>query len=192
MLRSPKSALPVATLFAVGLLMLSAPRTVRAVAAALVQVTNTSANPVVTQGIGQQASQQIQLYCVQAGYDPSTQYGSGNCALLSPEKGIEGNTAYVVPKDQSLVITAVDISPANGCPAGNYEAAIDATVPSTSYPIPQRWTFGVGSAPQPQGLSATVHFTYPSGLSFAPQSTLLSIATLCPYTIRMFGYLTAN
>jgi hypothetical protein len=191
MLRFPKSALSVATLFAVGLIMLSAPRTVRAVAAALVQVTNTSANPVVTQGIGQQASQQVELWCVQPNFD-STQNGSGDCLLQSPEKGIPSNTAYVVPKDQWLVITAVDISPANGCPAGNYEAAIDATVPSTSFPIPQRWTFGVGSAPQPQGLSATVHFTYPSGLSFAPQSTLLSIAAYCPYTMRMFGYLTAN
>jgi hypothetical protein len=190
MFRFPKFVLSMGAVFVIGL-VLSAPRTVRAVAAALVQVTNTASNPVVTQGVGQQAAQQVELECVQANYDPASQTGQGDCVLVSPEKNIQ-SAAYVVPQDQSLVITAVDINPWNECAQGNYPVYLNISVPSSSAPIARRWVFGVGSAPQPLGQSATVHFTYPSGLVFAPQSTLTTYADKCPYYLNLYGYLTTN
>ncbi|HEY5380936.1 MAG TPA: hypothetical protein VIJ65_01670 [Acidobacteriaceae bacterium] len=83
------------------------PKTVHALAAALVQVTNTASNPVVTQNMGQQAAQIIHLRCTQ---DTIGRSGPGGCVLFSPS----GNTItvpYVVPANQSLVITSVDILP---------------------------------------------------------------------------------
>jgi hypothetical protein len=188
---SKSAALAVAgTIVAAGLITLMTPKAVHAVAAALVQVTNTASNPVVTQSIGQQAAQSIDLDCV-----PSDSPGNGSCYVVT--NGFRGSTPYVVPANQSLVITAVDVytfvadnEAVNGepaCNAGREDAV------STSGGSPLVWEIVNNTSP--------THFTYPSGVVFGPSSPLTSaskyyIAGLTAECggdqILLYGYLTAS
>src|ERR1700734_2422896 len=160
MFRLPKSVLAVGgAALATVLLILAAPRTVHAVAAALVQVTNSASDPVVTQSIGQQAAQSVDLECV-----PSVIPGNGTCYVVTD--GSRGSTPYVVPANQSLVITAVDVytfvavnEAVNGEPACN--AGREDGV-SSSGGAPLVWEIVNNTSP--------THFTYPSGVVFAPSS----------------------
>ena len=76
------------------------PKTVHAVAAALVQVTNTASNPVVTQGTGHQAAQIVNLSCF-----------ARSCDQLFPNPGL--NIPFSLPPGHFLVITSINIPP--GC-----------------------------------------------------------------------------
>ena len=191
MVRLSRSVLAVGgVVLAGGLITVMNPRTVHAVAAALVQVTNTASNPVVTQSIGQQAAQSIDLECV-----PSITPGNGTCRLVT--NGFPDSTPYVVPANQSLVITAVDVytfvadnEAVNGLPACN--AGREDTV-NTSGGSPLVWEIVNNTSP--------THFTYPSGVVFGPLSPVTSSAK--HYTagldaecgedqILLYGYLTAS
>lgn len=178
------------TLVAAGLTTLMIPKTVHALAAALVQVTNTASNPVVTQSIGQQAAQAVDLECV-----PSVIPGNGTCYLVTD--GSRGSTPYVVPANQSLVITAVDVytfvavnEAVNGEPACN--AGREDGV-SSSGGTPLVWEI--------VNNTSSTHFTYPSGVVFAPSSPVTMSSK--HYTagldaecggdqILLYGYLTAS
>jgi len=87
-------------------LTLAAPRAAHAVAAALVQVTNTTANPAVTLDASRAASQIVDLTTLgQAAVNPAT--------LTALHQYIPGGTfgpAYVVPAGQNLVITSIEAS----------------------------------------------------------------------------------
>ena len=63
MIRLPTVLLPVGVILVLGAFILTAPRTVHAVAASLVEVTNTSSNPVVTQTTGAQVASLVHLRC---------------------------------------------------------------------------------------------------------------------------------
>jgi hypothetical protein len=176
MVRLSKSVLAVgATVLAAGLITLASPRTVHALAAALVEVTNTASNPVVTQSTSQQATQLVQMNCAIVGSVDARGAGSGLCGT--------------VPSNQSLVVTAVDIALRNQgfCVAGatyaeNLQVAGSDTAAYT-------WTLSYSGA----SFDPTTHFIYPSGIVFPPNSTLEAAETGgCPANFQLTGYLTNN
>jgi hypothetical protein len=174
MLRIPKSMFSFGALFlAVGVLTLAVPRAAHAVAAALVQVNNTAANPAIMQSVSSQAAQLVRLigYATPNSTDGQPFYISG---------GLE-DVGYSVPAGQSLVVTAVDITPpcaSDTVSVGLYGVAI--------YTV---------SGPN------TTHFEYPSGIVFPP-GTNPSVVSLGQTTtagdcfqsthVNVYGYLTSN
>lgn len=180
MVRFSKSVVTVGgVVLAAGLIGFTNPKTVHAVAAALVQVTNTASNPVVTQGIGQQVGQMVDVVCF-------TNFG--NCELLSPTEGEVGGSAYVVPAGQSLVVTAVDVLPNVVCTVGGHVEFVNYSLPS-GVSVQRLWA----AAGEGNVVSPTTHFAYPSGLVFPPNSSLTSeTGDACTARIEMTGYLTTN
>ncbi len=83
------------------------PKAVHAVAAALVQVTNTTASPVPVWQAKTAASQQILL---QTPFGGTVVTGSQvTMVQLSPTQGITNQNGYTVPAGQNLVVTGVDL-----------------------------------------------------------------------------------
>jgi hypothetical protein len=116
---------------AVGILMLGVPRAAHALAAALVQVTNTASSPVISQGIGNQAAQIVEIQCT---YNPGgfpTQCVAVTATGITPYD--VGAPPYVVPAGETLVVTAVDLLSGNASvsiPACNSSALVPlATLP---------------------------------------------------------------
>ena len=92
---------------ALGLLILGAPRAAHAIAATLVQITNTTANPAITESIHMQASQLVQLTTpVQEALTPGTSYIPMHQVTAAGYSSAE----YVVPAGQNLVITGIDVN----------------------------------------------------------------------------------
>lgn len=179
-----------ALVVAIGALTLALPRAAHAVAAALVQVTNGASNPVITQDIGQQATQMVHLYCTGApGLVPyCSAFGSNGAALSA-------NNSYTVPGNQYLVITSVDLTAsyapfagasAGPCPATSY-ATLEATLSAQSFSI-NSWTLAI-NAP-------TTHFVYPPGMTVGPGMQLSGLTTStsvkCGVIAEIYGYLSAN
>lgn len=172
------------------------PKAVHAVTAALVQVTNTAANPVVTQTVGQQAGQVVMLACV-----PVYESAAGACYRIT--NGVQGSTVYSVPSNESLVVTAAYVDPhlpaQNAalahpeCNAGR-EDAIYLNGGTASNPIQVlAW--------QVVNNSVATNFTYPSGVAIGPSSTLTPAGGFYNTTldsecgvdaILLYGYLTAS
>lgn len=103
-----KRTLQVFTLVAAaGALGLVTPKAARAVAAALVQVTNTAANPAITQGTEKQAAQLVSL--ILPGNDA---IGPEQITALVQNSSVNGPNAnaFVVPAGQNFVLTEVDVS----------------------------------------------------------------------------------
>ena len=181
-MRASRSVMAVGgVVLAAGLIGFTNPKTVHAVAAALVQVTNTPSNPVVTQGIGQQAAQLVQLTCNITTNADARGVGSGPC---------HGLPTGTVPSNQSLVVTAVDISLTNllgSCEIGGaYPEDLQVDGSST---IAYTWTLTF-SGPT---FGPTAHFTYPSGIVFPPNSMLVaSEISGCQANFELTGYLTNN
>jgi hypothetical protein len=175
---------------AVGLLILCVPRAAHAVVATLVQVANTASNPAVTQSIGQQAAQIVQIEC---GYAPGT-LALNNCFAM-PATGTPAYPppySYVVPGGQTLVVTAVDIL--SGAEAGspcNSSALVSVILneaPGTNDGTHRKsWIVPAGTG--------TAHYVYPSGILFAPGTSIVyagNFTTTCTLTLDMHGYLTAQ
>jgi hypothetical protein len=184
LIRIPKSVVSFGGLFlAVGVLILAIPRAAHAVAvaAALVQVTNTVASPAVAQSPNSQAAQLVELFAI---VDPGNALGQGFAAV---QAGRQISSQYSVPNSQSLVITAVDVTPPGNCASGSFGVKLSS---SGILPI---WT---ASAPN------TGHFEYPSGIVFPPgvvpgiQATFTNNigGTFCKeaVTVQLYGYLTFN
>jgi hypothetical protein len=176
MIRLSKSVLAVGgVVLAAGLIAFTNPKTVHAVAAALVQVTNTSSNPVVTQSTSQQATQLVQLTC--------------NITTNGDARGAGSALCGTVPNNQSLVVTAVDIDLVNllgFCVSGvTYAENLGVQGSSTNL-----YTWDLSSGPP---FGTTAHFIYPSGIVFPPNSTVqASESGGCPATFELTGYLTNN
>ncbi len=186
MIHPSKPALAVAgTIVAAVLITVMSPKTVHAVAAALVQVTNTASNPVIAQGIDKQAGNMVHLNC--------SVILSGalfTCTRLAAD----GSTTfhYTVPEGESLVITAIDVQPTNQavCP-GNYFITLG---------TPNE--LGVYVTVETTNAQVTTHFTYPSGLvigeGISPTWEGFGFTSTpgvsCPgfESVNMFGYLTAT
>jgi hypothetical protein len=182
MIHLPKSAVSFSVVaVAAGILTLAAPRAAHAVAAALVQVTNTSSNPVVTQSTPTMASQLVDLYG-QTGYasDPNSPAVAPFYPFLPG--GDIVTIGYSVPANQALVITSADVlfyDCQNSSTPGT--AALVVNNDSLSH------RFWAASS------EATAHFTYPTGFALAPGATLgFENNSQCLLAIDMQGYLTSN
>jgi hypothetical protein len=175
------------------LFTLSVPRAAHAVAAALVQVTNTASSPVISQGIGNQAAQIVQIEC---GHQPFDSHDEGCQAVPATGLGnglIPGST-YVVPQNETLVVTSVDIL--SGIAAGTpcmspVLAEVITTTPTplnTEQFVRKFWIVPSGAG--------TVHYVYPSGVLFSPGTTIVDVASNgtggCTLLLDMHGYLTAQ
>jgi hypothetical protein len=171
MFRLPKSVLSFgAGALALCVLILAAPRAAHAIAATLVQVTNTTANPAITQSVGQQASQLASLGATTIGGQPSTflSFLPNNTYVLG----------YAVPANQYLVITSADIM-AQGCPSV-YVSLFVSNLQLQSWIV--------------SGTN-TSHFAYPSGFVIAPGATPLEVVngpSSCSASLQLNGYLTSN
>jgi hypothetical protein len=185
MIRPPKSVFTVAGIVVIAtVLTLTAPRTVHAVAAALVQITNTSANPAVTQDIGQAASQMVYLSCV------SARSGAFGCDQYVD---VPGNTppqqfaGFTVPANRYFVITAVDVNNSDtgsSCPTPINIGMATEIGNNTLFRF--GWTLAA-NAP-------TTHFTYPPGFALAPGTTIVmnNSSQTCSAEVDVYGYLTAD
>jgi hypothetical protein len=185
----------IGTIAAVGLLMLAAPRAAHAVVAALVQVTNTAASPVVSQTVGAQAAQIVQIQC---GDVPGTVTGVpiDGCAAvtatgLTQER--QNGSTYVVPGATTLVVTSVDIE-------SDLRTVSPCLSPAfvnlyTSVPIKDGkqtverkfWIVPAGAG--------TVHYVYPSGILFTEGTILTafhSVDGACSVMADLHGYLTTQ
>jgi hypothetical protein len=92
-------------------LALVSPKSMRAAVSTLVTVSNSLANPVLTEPATSTATQIVALYC-----NLSSAPGAGllGCQLVMPGGGL-GSSSYIVPAGQNLVITDVEIdSPGGG------------------------------------------------------------------------------
>ena len=166
---------------AVAMLGLLTPRAAHAIAAALVQVTNTAANPVITQSVNSQAAQTIDIGCIEA--SPG---GQAACTTVSGGGQYATPPGYTVPANQTLVITGVDITPYWTTTIAQCAGASSITV-TTNGAFRKGWQFTGGS---------TVHYTYPTGFLLGPGCNSLgdyvSPVSACAASVEMHGYLTTN
>ncbi|HSC56291.1 MAG TPA: hypothetical protein VLC51_03760 [Nitrospira sp.] len=164
------------------------PKAVRAaVVAAMVQVTNTASNPVITQSVGQQAANAVVVLCA-----PDGNAGQGMCLDQSG-----GGGQYVVPANKSLVITAAHIDteyPLGNTIGGNSQcnASRQDMVYLNNIKVLD-WNI--------VNTTSQTDFTYPSGVVAGPSSTLVpdefyysgDLTSNCGADlIYLYGYLTAN
>jgi hypothetical protein len=170
---------------AAGLITLATPKAVHAVAAALVQVTNTASNPVVTQGVGAQAGNMVHLTCSQVSLEGT----SSVCTRIGADGSVTSD--YTVPAGESLVITAIDVLLNNVsiCP-GDYNIRLG--TPTLD---------GIFLHLTTTNALVTTHFTYPSGLVIGPgirptwtgDLEVVGQGEACSgfESVDLFGYLTA-
>lgn len=185
MIHIRKLALPFGGVVLVaGALTLAVPKAAHAVAAALVEITNTAASPVIAQGIGQQAAQIVQIEC------GNTVWGQypGGCIAVLPTTVSAPSTNYTVPSGQTLVITSVDIlSGAASSPCtSSAEPFMEAYFPDLGkYATRKQWIVPGGTG--------TAHYVYPSGFLFASGSEPnFGNGGTCTITLDLSGYLTAQ
>jgi hypothetical protein len=205
MFRFPKPVLAVGgAALTMVLLTLAAPRTVHAVAAALVEVTNTSSNPVVTQTTGAQAANMIHLQCgFNMDYKDSACFQITSTGVLSYEGP---NIPYTVPNGSYLVITAADVAPSsNGGNTPSCPGVYYATIGNNTNPANPINFLTVTTSNN----LVTTHFTYPppSGIVIAPGTGVYGLGhIIVPTTgqfagscsnfaydvVDLYGYLTTN
>ena len=170
-----------AALAVVATLALVTPRAAHALAAALVQVSNTTANPAITQSAISQASQ---LVLLSANVLPNS-----TASFFSTGANNIPFNSYTVSSTQSLVVTAVDITPSVGCETGWYHFVLDG---NNVLDPAMMWTL---SAPN------TGHYPYPSGIVFQPNSQPQISFSHASTTsgdcangaeVNVLGYLTSN
>lgn len=167
-----------AVAIAAAVLILAAPRAAHAIAATLVQVTNTAANPAITQGTEKQAAQVLEIYCFA--------YAAGEangCVESVPTGGVVTYT----PGADSYIITAVDLLPqSSGAVACGSASTVSNVALSANGNLRYQWDISgpLGS-----------HFAYPSGIVTQPGATFtMSVANSggCGVVAYLHGYLTAN
>ena len=182
-------------------LILATPRAAHSLAAALVEVANTPANPVVTQGVPALASQIVTL--VPSGNGPAGVTSAGAFTLSSlPQWSAAVNSGgiepfappYVVPAGQSLVITSIDLAEISESGTDTVILA-NSAVPSGQFNVAPlgNWvaTLLVPCSPGP----TTTQYHFSPGLVFsAGQNVWMSdVAGLQGSLIaEVHGYLTSN
>lgn len=166
MTHSSKSVLAIGgVILAGGLITLTTPRTVHALAAALVQVTNTASNPVVTQSVDHLS--QVQVFCE----------SSQTC------KDSGGND-YVIPVSQDLVVTSIDLT---GCASYSTQAVLEQVAPGNHPGFPQ-------IPINLPATTNTTHLVYPSGIRFSGTTTLFFTISpnYCTAGATIYGYLSTE
>jgi hypothetical protein len=169
MMRLSKPVLAVGgAILAGGLIIVMNPRTVHAVAAALVQVTNTASNPVPNSDITTSPSRIVALVC-EGGRN-------GPCVGFAPGGALDA-TPYIVPAGQTLVITDVDVEASGGGNDNFQVLTTGAGVPPLSVTVTADGT--------------THHFNYSRGMLFPSGASLNPLANPgVAATLR--GYLSTN
>jgi hypothetical protein len=145
-------------------LQLAAPRAVHAVAAALVQVTNTPSSPAITQDVSNLASTKVNLSC------------NPTCVQIFPD-GTVARGDFSVPAGQSLVINTVQLN-ASGAGTTLLRQEINNIITD-------------GNIVWELFAAGTYQFQYPTGIVFAPGTTRIGIGSTVA-SGYMFGYLTNN
>jgi hypothetical protein len=161
-----------ATLAVVSTLGVMAPKAAHAVAAALVQIANTTANPGVVQDSSRAASQIVTLALLV----PSTLQNSSGVAEFSAVSSYYGQslTPYSVPTGQHLVITTVDVQIHTG---GGILTFGTITLPTESMNIPNTFS--------------TQQFQFPTGIVFDSGTFPAASVTAGSVFVTAHGYLTA-
>ena len=182
-----KVLVPLGVAAVVLVVSIAGPKTVHAIAAALVQVTNNATNPVGTQDASTTAAQIIELHCVQL----------SSCKQVFPDGTTTGpGTAYLVPAGKSRVVTTVDILPFPATNQGFPVFAFLYTIPAIPGPtqLNNRATWAISTT-----LSTVFQFPA-SGIVFGPQTfpdvvfTFVNNSTLGldNFSANLYGYLTSN
>jgi hypothetical protein len=141
---------------------LVAPKSVRAAVAALVQVTNSTANPVATLNIGASATQNVTLLC----------NGGVSCFALGPAGATVANAPpYVVPSGESLVITDIEIAPPGNGVLSSF--MIDPTFLSNGLCAPPGLTTCHAEQLNYSDDGQTREFQFPSGIVYPEGVKLL-------------------
>jgi hypothetical protein len=177
MVRKALSAL--GAIFLAALLIAAlAPKAAHAIVATLVQVANTSANPAITQGVPNLASQIVTLT---ASIDADSFTKVAPFYQVSPQGGSSG-TVYVTPSTQSLVITSIEFAPAGG--SGNLNLDFLNGFSLETY---EQWNVSAGSI---------TNLQYPTGLVLGPNVAPILVpnsgSTTASFNVYLHGYLTAN
>ena len=171
------------------------PKAVHAVTAALVQVTNTASNPVVTQSVGAQAGNMVHLACSFVLQQVNT-----SCSQVSADG--KTTAGYSVPAGELLVITAVDLARSPDALGGLCQDDVQISLLSSTGPLSVMGptTNSLVMSVTVPNTVATTHFTYPSGLVMSggvmlqggPDTVSSGIGS-CPVyeTANIYGYLTA-
>jgi hypothetical protein len=168
----------VAALGVVATLALVTPRAAHAVAAALVQVTNTAASPAITQDTSKRAGQLVELICG-ASTENVTQNSSSSCYEFSLANASGPPPPYSVPTGQNLVITSVELNDSAGY-TGNNLLYLGDLAQGINY---HQWAF---SGPN------TLQFQYPSGIALSSGTAPVVASTNGGAFIQITGYLTSN
>ena len=139
------------------LLALAAPKSAHAIVAALVQVTNTAANPVPVFDVRASAQQYVELACT---------FTAGNCAQINADGSVV-DAAWTVPAGMQYVITDVEISSAMSPGVTSTIFGVQWTPPSGALRL-ERWAVTASST--------TTEYQFPSGIVVLSGSTITRIS----------------
>jgi hypothetical protein len=139
------------------LLAVTVPKSAHAIAAALVQVTNTTANPVPVLDVRASAAQNVELACT---------FTAGYCVQINPD-GSAVDAAWTVPTGMQYVITDVEISSAMSTGVTSTIFGLQWTPPGGSLRL-ERWSVTANST--------TTEYQFPSGVVVLPGSTITCIS----------------
>lgn len=181
MFRIPKSILSFgAVAVASGALTLAVPRAAHAIAATLVQIVNTTANPAITQDTSKQASQIVTLVC-----RPVVSFPTSNaCIQIDGRAHYSPTQPYAVPANSNFVLTSFDYYP-NGAASGQGTL----TLADQNNVLPSSYEF-FGVADFSQAFTVQI----PSGIVFSGTAEPAVIPSNSPggQFIFLHGYLTSN
>lgn len=160
-------------------LTLSVPRAAHAVVATLVQVSNTSAAPAITQGVPNLASQMVLLV-----NSLGTSGNSGPFLSLSPQALLVSEAPYTTPATQNLVITSIQLAPFVGDVGTTLRLALSNASTGGEY---GDWTVPGDSLTSLQ---------FPTGIVVGPGVELKLVqigdSSQAKFNVFIQGYLTAN
>jgi hypothetical protein len=172
-------------LFAI--VVLTAPKTVHALTATLVQVVNPISNPVATADVARSASQNVLLFCT----FPGIGVGNAGCAQVTPglcflNALVEQCSQYTVPPGQNLVIDSVEATQATGSvlriDVYAYDPNLIISTTLDSYGVP--------------GNGVTAQYNYPAaglviGPNLQPALIVRTTANVSAYVV-LVGHLRPN
>jgi hypothetical protein len=151
------------------------PKAVHAVTAALVQVTNTASNPVVSSEVSLAPAQIVELACTTG----------AECFQVQPGGGVTSISGYVVPAGKTLVITDIDIYTGVSSIIGVAILSND----FSSCPLCSRFDPPLLYDVAQDGL--THHFSLAHGVAWPSGATLLMEGSF-GFSEHLYGYLANN
>jgi hypothetical protein len=179
MFRKPIFSLGAVALAATAL-FLAAPRAAHAIAATLVQVTNTAANPAITQGTEKQAAQIAELNCT---------WSPGDAEDACQMEDLSGASSPYTANPQNYVITGVDLLPLNAAQTaacGSASSVFNVTLYNNYMSAIPRYQWNISG---PYGS----HFTYPTGIVLTQAATpSIRGSGACVINVSLHGYYTAQ